>query len=81
MMRIDKYDYYYLKNGYVKTKVELKQCPLCTGKGHLIEAYHMWYVQCDKCFMQTAMYKGRKNAIRRWNNRDYETHNYPFDYP
>ena len=53
-------------------EVELFPCPFCGDAASLLDAYPMnnrFFLRCDKCWIQTTLYKNKIDAINMWNKR------------
>ena len=60
-------------NSADKRSDELRNCPFCGSKAHLIvlDHYREFYVTCGRqnCVEQKHCYKSMKSAIEAWNRR------------
>jgi len=50
----------------------LKACPFCGSEATPITIDSFWKLECNKCAMQSGIFKTKEAAITAWNTRPRE---------
>lgn len=47
---------------------ELKPCPFCGGKAHVVDGIDYW-ILCEDCHCRTGFFDRAEDAAEAWNRR------------